>query len=64
MRALARDLAGTRRAAVYGRFGTSAGQNGTLTTYLIDAVNIVAGNAGQPGGMMFNGLGMPGSGGR
>ena len=32
----------------------------TLTTYLIDAVNIVAGNAGQPGGMVFNGLGMPG----
>ena len=60
VRALARDLAHTPRAAVYGRFGTSAGQNGTLTTYLIDAVNIVAGNAGQPGGMVFNGLGMPG----
>ena len=57
---LARDLVRTRRAAVYGRFGTSTGQNGTLTTYLIDAVNIVAGNAGRPGGMVFNSLGMPG----
>ncbi|HEY5840364.1 MAG TPA: molybdopterin-dependent oxidoreductase [Mycobacterium sp.] len=60
VRGLARDLARTRRTAVYGRLGTSAGQNGTLTTYLIDAVNIVAGKAGQPGGMIFNGLGMPG----
>ena len=60
VRGLARDLVRTGRAAVYGRFGTSTGQNGTLTTYLIDAVNIVAGNAGQPGGMVFNSLGIPG----
>ncbi|MFY1621358.1 molybdopterin-dependent oxidoreductase, partial [Micromonospora sp. WMMD736] len=60
VRGLARDLARTPRAAVYGRFGTSTGQNGTLTTYLIDAVNIVAGNADHAGGMMLNGLRMPG----
>jgi anaerobic selenocysteine-containing dehydrogenase len=60
VRGLARDLVTTRRAAVYGRFGTSTGQNGTLTTYLIDAVNIIAGNADRAGGMMFNGLGIPG----
>ncbi len=60
VRGLARDLVRTRRAAVYGRFGTSAGRNGTLTTYLLDAVNIVAGNADRAGGMMLGGLGIPG----
>ena len=45
---------------MYGRFGTSAGRNGTLTTYLLDAVNIVAGNADRAGGMMLGGLGIPG----
>jgi anaerobic selenocysteine-containing dehydrogenase len=60
VRALARDLARTRRAAVYGRVGTSTGENGTLTTYLLDAVNLVAGNLDQPGGSMFGRFGMPG----
>ena len=58
-RSLARDLADTPRAAVYGRVGTSTGQNGTLTTYLLDAVNLVAGNLDQPGGSMFGSLGLP-----
>ena len=44
VRSLARDLVRIRRAAVYGRVGTSIGENGTLTTYLLDAVNLVAGN--------------------
>ncbi len=60
VRALARDLARTRRAAVYGRVGTSTGENGTLTTYLLDAVNLVAGNLDKPGGSMFGTFGMPG----
>ena len=60
VRSLARDLARTRRAAVYGRVGTSTGENGTLTTYLLDAVNLVAGNLDQPGGSMFGRFGMPG----
>jgi len=60
LRALARDLAGTARAAVYGRLGTCVGRHGTLTTYLIDAVNIVAGNLDVPGGSVFSTLGMPG----
>src|SRR4029078_11165449 len=60
VRALARDLARTRRAALYGRFVTSTGKNGTLTTYLLDAVNLVAGNLDQPGGSMFGRFGMPG----
>ena len=60
VRSLARDLARTRRAAVYGRVGTSTGENGTLTTYLLDAVNLVAGNTDVPGGSMFGSFGMPG----
>ncbi|HYZ66673.1 MAG TPA: molybdopterin-dependent oxidoreductase, partial [Mycobacterium sp.] len=60
VRALARDLARSPRAAVYGRVGTSTGENGTLTTYLLDAVNLVAGNIDKPGGSMFGTFGMPG----
>ncbi len=60
VRALARDLAQTPRAAVYGRFGTCVGQNGTLTAYLMDAVNLVAGKLDAPGGSVFSTLGMPG----
>jgi anaerobic selenocysteine-containing dehydrogenase len=60
VRALARDLARTPRAAVYGRVGTSTGENGTLTTYLLDAVNLIAGNLDKPGGSMFGMYGMPG----
>jgi anaerobic selenocysteine-containing dehydrogenase len=60
VRSLARDLARTERAAVYGRVGTSVGQNGTLTTYLLDAVNLVAGNLDHVGGSMFGSFGFPG----
>ena len=60
VRALARDLAATPRAAVYGRLGTCVGRRGTLTTYLLDAVNIVAGNLDTPGGSVFSTLGIPG----
>lgn len=60
VRALARDLAETERAAVYGRLGTCVGRHGTLTTYLLDAVNLVAGNLDVPGGSVFSTLGIPG----
>lgn len=60
VRALARELVSTPRAAVYGRVGTSLGENGTLTTYLLDAVNLVAGNLDVAGGAMFGTLGLPG----
>ncbi|OBI81915.1 molybdopterin-dependent oxidoreductase [Mycobacterium sp. E740] len=60
VRSLARDLVRTERAAVYGRVGTSIGENGTLTTYLLDAVNLAAGNLDVPGGSMFGRLGVPG----
>jgi anaerobic selenocysteine-containing dehydrogenase len=60
VRGLAVDLARTERAVVYGRVGTSVGSHGTLTTYLIDAVNLVAGNLDVAGGAMFGRLGLPG----
>ena len=60
VRALARDLAATPRAAVYGRLGTCVGRSGTLTSYLIDVVNLVAGNLDVPGGSVFGSLGLPG----
>ena len=56
VRALARDLVVTRRAAVYGRLGTCVGRYGTLTTYLIDAVNLIAGNLDAPGGSVFSSM--------
>jgi anaerobic selenocysteine-containing dehydrogenase len=56
VRALARDLVSTPRAAVYGRLGTCVGRYGTLTTYLIDAVNLVAGNLDVPGGSVFSSM--------
>jgi anaerobic selenocysteine-containing dehydrogenase len=60
VRDLARALAATARAAVYGRLGTCVGRQGTLTTYLIDAVNLVAGNLDRPGGSVFSTLGISG----
>lgn len=53
VRSLAHDLVRTPRAAVYGRLGTCVGRYGTLTAYLIDAVNLVAGNLDSPGGSVF-----------
>lgn len=60
VRQLARDLAGAEHAVVYGRVGTCLGQNGTLTTYLLDVVNLVAGHLGRVGGSMFGSFGIPG----
>ncbi|UXA19633.1 molybdopterin-dependent oxidoreductase [Mycobacterium sp. SMC-4] len=60
VRGLARDLASTPRAAIYGRLGTCVGRYGTLTSYLIDVVNLVAGNLDRPGGSVFGSLELPG----
>ncbi len=51
--AIARALCATPRAGVYGRVGATTQEHGTLTSWLIEVVNIVAGNLDQPGGMMF-----------
>ena len=56
VRSLARDLVRTPRAAAYGRVGTCVGRYGTLVCYLIDAVNLVAGNLDTPGGSVFGSM--------
>ncbi|MEO9327669.1 molybdopterin-dependent oxidoreductase [Gordonia aurantiaca] len=53
IRRLARDIAASPTAAVYGRLGTSTVEFGTLGSWLIDAVNILTGNLDSPGGVMF-----------
>ena len=53
LRELARTLAATPRAAVYGRIGTCTQQFGTLCSWLIDVVNVLTGHLDAQGGMMF-----------
>jgi anaerobic selenocysteine-containing dehydrogenase len=53
IRQLARDFAKARSAVCYGRMGTCTQEFGALTTWLIDALNIVTGNLDRPGGAMF-----------
>ena len=51
--ALAVDFARAERAVCYGRMVTCTQRFGTLTTCLIDALNLVTGNLDRPGGSMF-----------
>jgi anaerobic selenocysteine-containing dehydrogenase len=53
VRALARDVAHTERAAVYGRVGVSVQTFGGLACWLIEALNAVTGHLDEVGGMMF-----------
>ena len=53
IRRVARDLATTERAAVYGRIGTCTQEFGTLASWLVDVVNTIAGNLDRVGGAMF-----------
>jgi anaerobic selenocysteine-containing dehydrogenase len=53
IRALARDLAAAPTACVYGRIGTTTAEFGTLTSWLVDVLNILTGNLDRPGGAMF-----------
>ncbi|MEV6770521.1 molybdopterin-dependent oxidoreductase [Nocardia sp. NPDC051030] len=53
IRALARDLAHAKSAAVYGRTGTCLGRHATLVAFLIDALALVTGNLDAPGGSVF-----------
>jgi anaerobic selenocysteine-containing dehydrogenase len=67
---IAHDLAGAKRAAVYGRIGTCTQEFGTLASWLVDVLNVLTGNLDRPGGAMFpkpaagspNTRGAPGSG--
>ncbi len=53
IRTLAREIATARTAAVYGRIGTSTVDFGTITSWLVDVVNILTDNLDRPGGVMF-----------
>ncbi|GAA2878666.1 dehydrogenase [Actinoplanes cyaneus] len=53
IRGLARELAAAPTAAVYGRIGTCTVEFGTLTSWLVDVVNVLTGNLDRPGGVMF-----------
>ncbi len=51
---LARQLAGTERAVVYGRIGLCNQEFGSLASWLVDVVNILTGHFDTPpGGAMF-----------
>ncbi|MFH8709050.1 molybdopterin-dependent oxidoreductase [Streptomyces rubrogriseus] len=52
-RALARELAAARTAAVYGRIGSCTVPHGTLASWLVDVLNILTGNLDRPGGALF-----------
>ncbi|AQT78149.1 molybdopterin-binding oxidoreductase [Mycolicibacterium litorale] len=53
IRTLAREIAAAPSAAVYGRIGTSTVGFGTVTSWLVDVVNILTGNLDRAGGVMF-----------
>ena len=53
IRRLARDLAAAPSACVYGRIGTTTAEFGTLTSWLVDVLNVITGNLDRPGGAMF-----------
>src|SRR4051812_521550 len=53
IRELTADLAAAPRAAVYGRIGTTTVESGTVTSWLVDLLNVLTGNLDRPGGAMF-----------
>lgn len=53
IRQLARTLATTERAAVYGRIGTCVQAFGTLNSWLVEVLNVLTGHLDEPGGAMF-----------
>lgn len=53
IRRLARDIAASPAAAVYGRLGSTTHAFGTLASWMIDLVNILTGNLDRRGGVMF-----------
>jgi anaerobic selenocysteine-containing dehydrogenase len=53
IRTLARDFAGAKTAAAYGRVGVSMQEFGGIATWLITALNIVCGRLDAVGGAMF-----------
>ena len=52
-RRIAHELADAPTACVYGRIGTTTQEFGTLTSWLVDVINVCTGNLDRPGGAMF-----------
>jgi len=50
---LAREISQTPRALIYSRMGTSTQTFGTLSTWLVNVINLLTGHIDQRGGMMF-----------
>ncbi|HEY6285492.1 MAG TPA: molybdopterin oxidoreductase family protein [Ktedonobacteraceae bacterium] len=53
IRTIARELAAAPRSAVYGRIGTCTQEFGTLSSWLVDVLNVLTGNLDREGGAMF-----------
>ncbi len=53
IRRLAHQIAAARSGVVYGRIGLCNQEFGTLSSWLIDVVNILTGSFDVPGGLMF-----------
>ena len=53
IRRVARELASTEHAVVYGRIGLCNQEFGSLASWLVDVVNILTGHFDTPGGSMF-----------
>jgi anaerobic selenocysteine-containing dehydrogenase len=53
IRRLARELAGTEKAVLYGRIGLCNQEFGSLASWLVDVINILTGHFDTPGGAMF-----------
>jgi anaerobic selenocysteine-containing dehydrogenase len=53
IRNLAREIAGTEHAVVYGRIGLCNQEFGSLASWLVDVVNILTAHFDTPGGSMF-----------
>ena len=51
---LAADLLAAQSPAVYGRVGTTLQRYGTLSSFLIEAINLLAGSLDRVGGAMFS----------
>ncbi len=70
IRTIARSLAISSHAAVYGRIGTCTQEFGTIASWLVDVLNTLTGNLDREGGAMFpkaaagarNTSGLPGRG--
>lgn len=54
IRGIAREFAGAKAAAAYGRMGVSTQAWGSLCQWLIQLLNLVTGNLDREGGLMFS----------